>query len=87
MDGCPYEERSGLSFIGRVRYLEESNVRRVIPNLRSLELRQNDVRADSVRWPYVRRAETFFHCCRRRRRLCRRHRPGNEQGFQVKTKM
>ena len=54
-------ERSGLPFIGRVRYLEESNVRRVIPNVRSLELRQNDVRADSVCWSYVR--------CRRRRRL------------------
>ena len=44
-------ERSGASFIGRVRYLEESYVRRVNPNLRSLELRQTDVSVDSVRAP------------------------------------
>ena len=62
-------ERSGLPFIGRVRYLDESYVRRVIPDLRSLELRQTDVSVDSVNWPYVRRAETIFHSCRRRRRL------------------
>ena len=81
-------ERSGLPFIGRVRYLEESYVRRVIPSLRSLELRQNDVSADSVRWPYVRhvrRAQTIFHRRRRCRRLRRRLRPFNQQGSQVKT--
>ena len=44
-------ERSGLPFIGRERYLEESYVRQVIPSLRSLELRQTDVSADSVRVP------------------------------------
>ena len=50
-DGPICLERSGASFIGRVRYLEESYVRRVISSLRSLQLRQTDVSADSVRVP------------------------------------